>query len=101
MPHVTAAAQARRPGRPGRRSRRSATGSAGGWPSWPPSSTRARYVVGGGVSEAGDLLLAPARAAFVAHLIGADVRPIAEILTAELGNLAGLVGAADLARARD
>jgi len=59
------------------------------------------YVVGGGVSEAGELLLAPARREFVAHLVGADVRPLAEILPAALGNLAGLVGAADLARARD
>ena len=59
------------------------------------------YVVGGGVSEAGELLLAPARREFVAHVVGADVRPIAEILPAGLGNLAGVVGAADLARARD
>ena len=59
------------------------------------------YVVGGGVSEAGELLLAPARREFAAHLVGADVRPIAEIVPAALGNLAGLVGAADLARARD
>ena len=35
------------------------------------------------------------------HVVGADVRPIAEILPAGLGNLAGVVGAADLARARD
>ena len=59
------------------------------------------YVVGGGVSEAGELLLAPARREFVAHVVGADVRPIADIVPAALGNLAGLVGAADLARARD
>jgi glucokinase len=59
------------------------------------------YVVGGGVSEAGELLLGPARREFVAHVVGADVRPIADIVPAGLGNLAGLVGAADLARARD
>ena len=58
------------------------------------------YVVGGGVSEAGDLLLVPARAAFGQHLMGADVRPRADILIAELGNLAGMVGAAELARVR-
>jgi glucokinase len=56
------------------------------------------YVVGGGVSEAGDLLLEPARLAFDEHLVGRLDRPHAEILQAELGNLAGLVGAADLAR---
>jgi glucokinase len=53
------------------------------------------------VSEAGDLLLAPARLAFDEHLVGRLDRPHAEILQAELGNLAGLVGAADLARRRD
>ncbi len=58
------------------------------------------YVVGGGVSEAGDLLLGPARTAFAEHLMGADVRPGADIVIAELGNLAGLVGAAELARVR-
>ena len=58
------------------------------------------YVVGGGVSEAGDLLLVPARAAFGQHLMGVDVRPRADILIAELGNLAGMVGAAELARVR-
>ena len=59
------------------------------------------FVVGGGVSEAGELLLGPARREFAQHLVGADVRPAAEVLPAALGNLAGLVGAADLARSRD
>jgi len=58
------------------------------------------YVVGGGVSDAGELLLGPARSAFAEHLMGADVRPHAEILAAELGNQAGMVGAAELARVR-
>jgi glucokinase len=58
------------------------------------------YVIGGGVSEAGDLLLAPARREFATHLMGADVRPRAEILAAALGNEAGVVGAAELARLR-
>lgn len=57
------------------------------------------YVVGGGVSEAGDLLLDPARRAYAAHLTGRKYRPLAEIRLAQLGNDAGLVGAADLARA--
>jgi glucokinase len=59
-----------------------------------------RFVIGGGVSEAGDLLLDPAREAFRAHLVGANHRKIAEIVAAELGNDAGVVGAADLARRR-
>ena len=55
-------------------------------------------VVGGGVSEAGDLLLAPMRSAFVEHLSVRGHRPVAEIRPAELGNDAGVIGAADLAR---
>jgi glucokinase len=56
------------------------------------------FVIGGGVSEAGDLLLIPARAAFEANLVARDHRPVARVVPAELGNDAGLVGAADLAR---
>jgi glucokinase len=56
------------------------------------------FVIGGGVSEAGDLLLGPARAAFADGLTGAAYRPLAEIRLAELGTDAGLIGAADLAR---
>src|SRR6266536_3331821 len=56
------------------------------------------FVIGGGVSEAGDLLIGPARAAFAAALTGGTYRPLAEIRLAELGPDAGLVGAADLAR---
>ncbi len=56
------------------------------------------FVIGGGVSEAGDLLLAPARQAFGESLTGRGFRPAADILLAELGPEAGLVGAADLAR---
>jgi glucokinase len=60
----------------------------------------ALFVVGGGVADAGDLLLGPARRVFAERLTGGTHRPIAEIRLAELGNEAGLVGAADLARAR-
>src|SRR5690606_19291452 len=57
------------------------------------------FVVGGGVSAAGDLLLEPARVAFSKQLTGRGHRPEAVIVAAELGNDAGLIGAADLARA--
>jgi glucokinase len=58
------------------------------------------FVIGGGVADAGELLLGPARRVFAARLSGASARPVAEIRLAELGNDAGLVGAADLARHR-
>lgn len=57
-------------------------------------------VIGGGVSEAGDLLLRPAQQAFAANLTGRGFRPAAPIRIAALGPDAGLVGAADLARRR-
>ncbi|GAB3207043.1 glucokinase [Marinactinospora thermotolerans DSM 45154] len=56
------------------------------------------FIIGGGVSEAGDLLLEPARKAFRRTLTGRGYRPEAEIVAAALGNEAGLIGAADLAR---
>jgi len=56
------------------------------------------FVIGGGVSEAGELLLDPARAAFERALPGRGHRPLAEIKVAQLGEDAGIVGAADLAR---
>jgi glucokinase len=56
------------------------------------------FVVGGGVADAGELLLDPARRVFSERLTGGSHRPVAPILLAALGNDAGLVGAADLAR---
>lgn len=55
-------------------------------------------VIGGGVSEAGALLIDPLRASFEHELSGRGYRPTAEIRLAELGNRAGVIGAADLAR---
>ncbi len=55
-------------------------------------------VVGGGVSESGDLLLDPARRQMAASITGADRRPLPAVVAAALGNEAGVVGAAMLAR---
>lgn len=56
------------------------------------------FVIGGGVSEAGDLLLGAVKRAYKDSVSGGDVRPIGEVRLAELGNKAGVVGAADLTR---
>jgi glucokinase len=56
------------------------------------------FVIGGGVSDAGDLLIQPAVTAYRRTLTGRGYRPEARIVRAHLGNEAGLVGAADLAR---
>jgi glucokinase len=56
------------------------------------------FVIGGGVSDAGDLLLASARQTLADKLIGQQNRPAPIVKVAQLGNSAGLVGAADLAR---
>jgi glucokinase len=56
------------------------------------------FVIGGGVSTAGELLLASARETFKRQLTGRGYRPEARIVVAQLGNDAGLIGAADLAR---
>ncbi len=54
-------------------------------------------VVGGGAIFAGDLLLDPARAAFLEAVEGPEHRPRVPIVAARLGNDAGAVGAAVLA----
>ncbi len=56
------------------------------------------FVIGGGVSDAGELLLRPARDSFRRVLTGRGFRPEPRIVRAALGPEAGLVGAADLAR---
>jgi glucokinase len=56
------------------------------------------FVIGGGVSAAGELLLGPARAEYAHGLPGRGFRPEAAVRAAALGPDAGLVGAADLAR---
>lgn len=58
----------------------------------------AAFVIGGGVSAAGDLLLRPAVEALRKNTTGAGHRPEPEVRVATLGNDAGVIGAADLAR---
>ena len=57
-------------------------------------------VIGGGVSEAGELLLEPIRASFESHVTVRSHRPMLEVRQAKLGNAGGVVGVADLARRR-
>lgn len=58
-----------------------------------------RIVISGGLVELGDTLLAPVRDAFAGCIEGAEYRPMIRIVPAELGEHAGVIGAA--ARARD
>ncbi len=55
-------------------------------------------VIGGGVVDAGEILLAPTRAAVERYMPFQGKHPSPRIVAAELGNEAGVVGAADLAR---
>jgi glucokinase len=57
-----------------------------------------RCVLGGGLAEAGDLLLEPTRQAFAELVEGASVRPGIEITGAVLGERAGGIGAALVAQ---
>lgn len=54
-------------------------------------------VVGGGVSDADELLLAPARRALADSVFAAEWRPAVPLVRAALGTDAGLIGAAALA----
>ena len=57
-----------------------------------------RIVLGGGVIESGDLLLRPVETSYRDALAARGQLPVADVCAAEMGNLAGVVGAADLAR---
>ena len=56
------------------------------------------FVIGGGVADAGQLLVDPAQEAYRRQLTGRGFRQEARVVRAHLGNQAGLIGAADLAR---
>jgi glucokinase len=55
-------------------------------------------IIGGGLSDAGDLLIGPTRTAFSRSLTGRGHREEPVIVQAELGPNAGFIGAADMAR---
>lgn len=55
-------------------------------------------VIGGGVIDAGELFLGPTREAAIRLTSFSGKHPVPEIVAAELGNNAGLVGVADLSR---
>lgn len=57
-----------------------------------------RIVIGGGIVEMGGLLMDRIRSSFAAHMEGATVRPEISIVEATLGECAGAIGAAALAR---
>ena len=56
------------------------------------------FVIRGGLSEAGDLILDPIRDALSANLPARGYRPEPKIVAAAFSNHAGVIGAADLAR---
>ena len=55
-------------------------------------------VIGGGVISAGEILLKPTRESLERNMPFAGKHPYPQIIAAQLGNEAGLVGVADLAR---
>ncbi|MEY4337274.1 MAG: hypothetical protein RL680_169 [Actinomycetota bacterium] len=55
-------------------------------------------VIGGGVIDAGEILLKPTRESLERNMPFAGKHPYPKIIAAQLGNEAGLVGVADLAR---
>ena len=57
-----------------------------------------RFVIGGGLAEAGDVLIDPIRAAYAERAVAPEHRPAVEIVAAQLGEHAGAVGAALLAQ---
>ena len=56
------------------------------------------FVIGGGLSDEADLFIDGVKASFAKHISARAQRPPAQFKVAVLGNAAGIVGAADLAR---
>lgn len=60
----------------------------------------ARFVIGGGVAQAGDTLFAPLEAAYRKHVLPSAAEDV-NIVPAKLGNYAGIIGAAGLVARRE
>lgn len=60
----------------------------------------ARFVIGGGLADTGDVLLGPLRSAYRQALYASSHRQVADIVMAELGPRAGAIGAALLGSQR-
>ncbi|GGE04220.1 glucokinase [Marinithermofilum abyssi] len=60
----------------------------------------ARFIIGGGVSKAGETLFNPLRAAYAEHALAHSAKGV-EIVAAQLGNDAGIIGAAGLTADRE
>jgi glucokinase len=58
------------------------------------------FIIGGGVSAAGELIRGSADRSYRKHLTARGHRPTADVRIAQMGPEAGIVGAADLARQR-
>jgi glucokinase len=57
-----------------------------------------RVVISGGLVSLGELLFAPLRTAFSRRIEGSDFRPVVAVVPADLGEQAGVIGAAVMAR---
>jgi glucokinase len=55
----------------------------------------ARFIIGGGVAKAGDSLFRPLREAYLKHALPSAAEGVS-IVPAQLGNDAGVIGAAGL-----
>ena len=65
-----------------------------------PGTAHLAVLPGAATQPAGDLVLDPIRESFRSHVTGRTHRPMLEVRQAELGNAAGMIGVADLARSQ-
>lgn len=58
-------------------------------------------LIGGGLSGAGDIIIKPLQEYIKKNCFGGDIAYVSKVLTAKLGNDAGIIGAAELCRQKD